>query len=112
MATLVRWRNARLLAAALAMTLAAGASAASLSDKQLEAACAAALRHWRAGMEAKGLTGMQAESEACLKTLEKRPSQRQAVLCAAIDHFSELDAMNFPESLQPPYFRTDPVFAL
>ena len=57
------------------------------------------------------MVSLQAESQACLKALERAPSQRAAVYCAAIDHFSLLNSMNFPENLRPPYFSTDAVFA-
>jgi hypothetical protein len=87
------------------------AGARPISAADLQATVAQALRQWRAGMEAHGLVGQQAESEACFKTLEHNPSQRQAAVCVSLDHFSLLDAMNYPEALRPPYFSTDAVFA-
>lgn len=62
-------------------------------------------------MDEHGLFGQQAESQACFKTLERKPSQRQAVYCLSLDHFSLLDWMNYPEAVRPPYFSTNAVFA-
>ena len=106
-------RRGRLLLATvgLGLALCAGAEAAPLSAKALSQACGLALKHWRSSMTKGGLVGLQTESEACLKALQAAPSQRKAVDCAALDHYSLLDALNFPETLRPPYFRTDAVFA-
>jgi hypothetical protein len=107
------FRRARLLAVALGFGLALGAAAdaASLSSSQLTQTCALALKEWRASFEEGGMVGLQAKSASCLKALERAPSQRAAVYCAALDHYSELDSMNFPQSLRPAYFSTDAVFA-
>jgi hypothetical protein len=95
----------------LALALGAVAHGESLGPKALAKACALALARWRTDFAQGGMVGLQAESQACLAALERAPSQRRAVYCAALDHFSLLDSMNLPESLRPPYFSTHAVFA-
>jgi hypothetical protein len=97
--------------AALAGLLATTAIGQPISAAQLQKTTARALRDWRAGVQAGGLLGQQAESEACFKKLERKPSQLQATYCVSLDHFSLLDFMNYSENLRPPYFGADAVFA-
>jgi hypothetical protein len=104
-----RWR--RWAAVAPGLALWGEANAAPLTAEQLSAACVAALKHWRVSLKAHGWVGLQAESEACLRALAQSPSPRRAVDCAALDHYTQLDTLNFPEGLRPPYFSTDQVFA-
>jgi hypothetical protein len=70
-----------------------------------------AYAHWKSSLRANGLVGLQAEIADCYRKLEARPDQAQAAFCAALDHYSLVDAMNFPKDLVPPYFKTDAVFA-
>jgi hypothetical protein len=97
--------------AGLGLALFAVARGESLSSAELAKTCALALKRWRAGFARGGLVGLEAESRSCFSALQRAPTQHAAVYCAALDHFSLLDSMNFPQSLRPPYFSTDAVFS-
>lgn len=99
------------LALAVGLTaLSAVASAAPLSEAEVAKAADQAYAHWKVSLREAGLSGLQAEVAGCYAKLKARPTQARAVYCAALDHYSLLDAMNFPPALAPPYFKTDAVF--
>ncbi len=96
----------------LAVVFATGdANAAEISHRALANATTAAFQHWKVEMKAKGWIGLQSEISDCFAGLAAKPSQARAAYCAALDHYTLLDVLNFPEGLRPPFFNSDAVFA-
>lgn len=91
--------------------LGAGARAQPISDHNLSKATDAALVHWRASLKAEGWVGLQPEIAGCFTELDRKPSQAKAAYCTALDHYTLLDTLSFPETLRPPYFGSSAVFA-
>jgi hypothetical protein len=102
----------KLAAGTLAVVFVAGtADAAEISRHALTNATTAAFQHWKVQMKAKGWIGLQSEISDCFAGVAARPSQARAAYCAALDHYTMLDVLNFPEGLRPPFFNSDAVFA-
>jgi hypothetical protein len=100
-----------LAVAMLAALLGGGVLAQPIPQGALLKQTDAALAHWRASLKAHGWVGLQAEVADCFTALDAKPTQAKAAYCTALDHYTLLDTLSFPEALRPPYFGANTVFA-
>jgi hypothetical protein len=99
------------MAAIFAVLTAGGADAGPIDQRALADTARMALAHWRVREQAVGWVGLHDEISSCFQRLEVKPSQSRAAYCIALDHYTLLDTLSFPEKLRPPYFGTNAVFA-